>query len=183
MDLAELFDRARNLYFEAFKRFVELHASTCQRGGAEMIFQVPEPSDLYRGFARIDFVKNDERLEAMWVETDTLLTVESGAASVGSMALRIEALRWDNLVIHHDFFVLPEAEVAAWFERWFDPDDARYDPNAAFGTYVHSLCVMPGVISTDLGSAPTEALWQMLELIERAGAKAVTINDQVPTSH
>jgi hypothetical protein len=179
MDLLALIERVRNHYVDQFEIFVERQEQDATRGHAEVKFLIPEPTALHRRFACIDFVKNDDGVEAVLFEPEHVLQFAPFSGVFGRMTLGVEALRWDVVAVHHDLPVAPQLDK--WFQRWFDPEDERHDPSARLGGIIHSLNVIPGVVSIDFGSAPAEALWQLLEHFDMAGAKRLTINSQAPT--
>lgn len=179
MDLPGLIERVRQHYVEQFEVFIDRQEQDASLGHAEVKFLIPEPTVLFRRFMCVDFVRNDNGVEAVTFEPEHILRFEPVSGSFGAMRLVVEALRWDIVVVHHD---LPKAPTLdSWFQRWFDPDDERHDPSARLGGIIHSLTVEPCCISIDCGTAPSEALRQLLEGIELAGAKRVTINSRTPT--
>ena len=78
--------------------------------------------------------------------------------------------------------MLPPNGVADWFRRWFDPDDERQVEGAELSNVIHSLVVRRGVLGTDLGTAPPEALLEMLEILEGAGATIIRIGSSDTTT-
>lgn len=179
MDLLALIERVREHYVDQFAIFVERQEQDATRGHAEVKFLIPEPTALYRQFACVDFVKNDDGVEAVLFEPEHILQFEAFSGLFGGMELVVEALRWDLVAVRHDLPVAPQLDT--WFQHWFDPEDARSDPSARLGGIIHSLNVTPACVSVDFGTAPAEALWQLLEHFDMAGAKRLTINSQTPT--
>jgi hypothetical protein len=175
MDLTRLFDQVRDHYVEQFEAFVDTQNDTCIRGHAEVKFQVSEKSGLHRRLSIVDFVKNDDRVEAIAFVPERLLQFDKVSGTLGRMSVSVEALRWDNAVLH--FNSPTPLQLDSWFEQWFDPDDRRHDPNAKLGSVIHSLSVQPGLLTLDLGTAPGEALWRLLQELERAGVDQVVINN------
>ena len=84
------------------------------------------------------------------------------------MTLQVDDLRWDDIVIDHDLDVLPADAIEAWFDRWYGPDDQTTN-------MIHSFLIESRYISIDLGTAPSEALFEMIDLLEKAGVKALQI--------
>jgi hypothetical protein len=101
--------------------------------------------------------------------------LETISASFGAAALSIDALLWDDVIIRHDVASIPSDKIADWFQRWFDPDDERHDPDAELSNIIHSLRVKPYLLEIDFGTAPMDAFWEMLELLEGAGASDIRI--------
>ncbi|NUS19621.1 MAG: hypothetical protein HOQ25_07495 [Mesorhizobium sp.] len=71
---------------------------------------------------------------------------------------------------------LPLDELDAWFQHWFDPDDARYREGAELGDIIHSLWVRPKALTVDFGTASPDAFWSLLALLEGAGTSGIRIN-------
>jgi hypothetical protein len=71
---------------------------------------------------------------------------------------------------------VPDELVAAWFDRWFDPDEKRYDANAPLTEAIHSLLIRSGLVSIDMGTAQPGAFWEMLDLLGKAGATFVRVS-------
>jgi hypothetical protein len=178
MDLMALIERVREHYVGQFEAFVRQQTASAVVCGAEVQFVLSEQTNHYRHFARVDFIRNDNGVEAVWFEPASTLEFEPFGGSFGTMRVIVEALRWDVVVIHHDLSDAPQLDD--WFQRWFDPDDERHDPSASLGLFIHLLTIMPGCISVDFGTAPAEALWALLEQLELAGATRATINESLP---
>lgn len=181
MNLHDLFDQVRDHYVEQFEQFIDQQSDACTRGGAEMKFQVSEDSGLYRRLVIIDFVKNDDRVEAIAFSPEHILQFGALSAMLGKMRIVVEALRWDNVALH--FSSEASLQIDDWFEQWFDPEERRHDPEAKVGSVIHSLSVQPGQLSIDLGTAPGQALWHLLEEMERSGVEQVVINSDIEQPH
>lgn len=175
MELEAVIAAARDRYVERFKLFVDQQRNSCTQGGAEVKFELSEHSGVFRRFYCVDFVKNDDGPEAIELQCAAPPTSSPIATTVGGAKLTIESLRWDDLALHHDAGDLPEEEISAWFQAWFDPDDERHQPSAELSCVIHSLIVRTGTVQIDLGTAPPKSLLDMLELIERAGATSMWI--------
>ena len=193
MDVVDLVTRVRDHFIEQFGAFVEQQEDACKFGSPEVKLQMSPDSALYEQLYCVDFIKPsgeaDESDEDDGEELDEdeinegmvdfqpgfFLEFDPTSGTFGSMAVEIEQLRWDDVIIRHDLEPLPEDRIAEWFELWFDPEDERYDPEARFGGIIHSLLVEPGLISVDFGTAPVNAFWDLLELLESSGAKRAVI--------
>lgn len=174
MDLIGLIDQVRDHYVEQFESFVDRQTEICTRGRAEVKFQIPKESGLHRQLVVADFVKTDDGVEAVAFVPEQLLQFDHLTGMFGEMRLTVEALRWDNAVLHYS----PEVhlQLERWFEHWLDPDDRRHDPTAKLGLVIHSLYVEPGFLAVDFGTAPGEALVQLIQEMEAAGVNLVVIN-------
>jgi hypothetical protein len=171
----------REHYIDRFESFIDRQEEGCVRGHAEVMFEIPGSPDLHRNLTRVDFVKNDNGVEAVFFEPEHVLSFEAFSAVLGAMAVEMESLRWDGVVVHHDLVGIPPLDM--WFQRWFDPNDERRDSTARLAGFIHSLSISPACVSVDFGTAPANALLQLLERLEAAGARKITINDRIPTTN
>jgi hypothetical protein len=136
-------------------------------------------SRIFRSLSCADFVRNDGEPEIIDFTPERVLSFEPITTSLGGAELTIEDLMWDDVVIHHNGSFDPEQALGAWFDRWFDPDDRRYMSGADLGNVIHSLVVEPRKLRIDFGSAAPESFWEVLNLLEVAGATQLQITSSV----
>jgi hypothetical protein len=176
MDSTALIARLRDHYVDQFRRFAERQRASCTKGASEVKLQLGDQSELFDRLYCADFVKNDGKTEIVELHPDNVLTFDPITVSFGEALLSIEHLQWNDVVLYHDSDGLPPEKLSRWFRQWFDPDDQRHDPTADLSGVVHSLLVQPGSVSIDFGTANPEAFWDILELIEGAGAKRIRVS-------
>jgi hypothetical protein len=185
MDVIDLVAQVRDHFLNQFGAFVERQQELCPFGSPEVKLQLSETSGVYQRLYCVDFIKpaeeDDEDDEAeseggvVEFQPEFFLEFEPTSGGFGAMAVTIEELRWHDVVFYHDLPKLPDELIAQWFEAWFDPEDERYDPESRFAGIIHTLLLDYGEVSVDFGTAPVEAFWDMLELLEASGAKNVRI--------
>jgi hypothetical protein len=176
MDVAvELVNRVRDHYVDLYLAFLDGQRRSGAPGVAEVMFEVGPDVDTFQKLYRIDFIRNDKKFEATEIQPGYILTFHEIVGAFGAARLSIQHLRWDDVVIHHDSPELPHKDFSEWFRLWFDPDDERHDPDALLSETVHSLQIQATAVSIDFGSAPSDAFWDMIELIERAGACSIRV--------
>ncbi len=146
------------------------------RGASEVKIQTEGEDGVFRGLYCLDFISNDGEPRAAELVPQYSLAFEPVTARLGTADLRIEHLSWDDVLIYHDLPAPPSDAVAEWFERWFDPEDERHVDGAELGEIIHSLLVQPGCVSADLGTAPPQAFWEMLGLLESGGATNLRVS-------
>ncbi len=169
--------RHRQHYVDQFVDFVADQLLSCSKGAAEVKLQLGGESELYRNLYCMDFIKNeDDRPQPIDLMPDRFLTFDPVRGSMGDVDLLIEHVRWDDIEIHHDAMDVPNELVAAWFDRWFDPDEKRYDANVPLTDAIHSLLIRPGLMSIDMGTAQSGAFWEMLDLLGKAGATFLRVS-------
>jgi hypothetical protein len=174
MDPLSFVSQIREHYLVQFKAFVEGQRQSSSKGASEVKLRLSEESELFQRLYCVDFIKNDPP-EIVELQPDRVLTFDPISGSFGNAILNIEALRWDDVVIEHDA-TEPLSQLATWFDTWFDPEDRRHDSTAALGNVIHSLLIRDRRISVDLGTAETDALWGLLDVLEKAGAKNLRIS-------
>ena len=168
-----LTSQVRDHYVAQFEAFVA-EQERLHPGGAEIKAQLPGGTFLRHRIC-IDYVVKATE-QGVEFQPDKYLRFEPFSGSYGNARLTIEQLRWGDVLIDHDLPAPPERTLDNWFERWFDPDDARFDPDAAVGHIIHSVLIEPGLVSVDFGTAPVEAFWQLLDLLEEAGARKIRVH-------
>jgi hypothetical protein len=178
LDIEDFIERVREHYLDQFREFVAMQRQTCTTGSPELKLQLAEGTGLYRDLYCIDFIKNPTKPEMLELQPDRYLGFVPIVASFGRMTVRIVGLRWNNAIIMHDKPDLQPESLADWFETWFDPDDKRHDATVELSGVIHSLCISGQSVSVDLGSAPVDAFWSLLEALEAAGATEIRISDK-----
>jgi hypothetical protein len=124
-------------------------------------------SDMHRTAYGFDFASNDGQFRLFELVPDKHLAFDPFVITYGRMAVRVDDLRWDDVLIRHDLSEVPATDIEEWFDRWFGPEDRQTG-------MIHCLSLQPGVISTDMGTAPEDAFHDLLGLLE--GAKSVQLN-------
>jgi hypothetical protein len=165
-----LVTRAQERFREAFRKFIDEQKQEYPDGADELKVESNGKAEgWYRKLCCLDFVTR-ENGETMIIELDPgqLLSFESFSVERGRMRLQVDGLAWDDVVIRHDLPHLPPDAIGIWFDRWFGPDDRQTD-------MIHSLRMNSGELVCDFGTAPEEALYALLDLLEKAGAKTVRI--------
>jgi hypothetical protein len=176
MDANTFVAHIRNHYVDQFESFLERQTARHATGTAEVKIKLGQSSQLFRQLYCVDFAKNtDGQLGVVQFQPKSVLGFPPIAGEYGELVLNIEALRWDDVVIHHDLRRLPGEALEAWFQQWFDPDDERLAPDELMAGVIHSLLVMPGELTIDFGTAPADAFWALVDLLEIAGATELVI--------
>lgn len=176
MDSQTFFSQMRDYYVDQFLAFVGEQRQDSKQGAAEVLLQLSEESGAYQGMYRADFIRDDsEEPELVDFIPEAELSFEPIEGTIGDAELVIEHLRWDDVVISHDVEELPPEHIAAWFRTWFDPQGERQVANAELTETVHSLVVAEGVLGVDFGTAPSEALEDLLSMLVDAGATQIHV--------
>ncbi|WP_068081655.1 hypothetical protein [Novosphingobium rosa] len=170
----------RDHYVAQFRAFLIHQRAVSHAGSPEVKFELPEGTAAYRKWAVVDFLRTDDGPESIFFEPEGMLVFDPIEGQMPSSSqetvadLTIEGLRWDAVTIEHDLPAIEEA-IADWFEKWFDPDEVDYDPEAELTGCVHSVYVAPQRLHVDLGTASAEAFWELLEALVEAKATKIRV--------
>lgn len=170
-----LIARVRDHFIAQFKSFVVDRQRNCTHGASELKLLLDEPNPFFQRLYCLDFISNDGEYQRFVLEPEGVETFDVISVPFGAAALSISPLRWDAAVVQHDLALMPLDEIAIWHRRWFDPDDERLDPNAALSGVIHALTIESGALLIDFGTAPPDAFWELLRLLESAGAKNIRV--------
>lgn len=93
-------------------------------------------------------------------------------------ALRVEPFCWSELRVEVVIGAPIGADLAAWFERWFDAEDRHeLDPDGLAGVvhFVSDPRDVDGasVFEVDLGSAPVSAVLDLTDVLAGLGAQRI----------
>ncbi|HET6160310.1 MAG TPA: hypothetical protein VFE34_18340 [Dongiaceae bacterium] len=169
--------RVRDHYIEQFRAFAAKQKRECGVGASEVKLQLSDKSELFRRMYCVDFIqKDDGEHRVIELQPALFLKFDTISGSFGAASLSIEHLRWDDVLIYHDLAIPPADDISSWFDRWFDPEDSRMDENADLSSVIHCLTIRSGVLSIDLGTAPPDAFWDILDILERGGATSIRVS-------
>lgn len=169
MTKAELFYEIREHYVAQFVAFIRDQQSKATEGASEVKLELSSDAKVFRRLYCVDFIADGGIVELMPDRVPQFDPIES---SFGDLSARIESLCWDDVAIR---FEATTINAEDWFEEWFDPDEKHFDRTAELTGRIHSLSVSADRIDVDLGSAPPEALIDLLKLLRISGVRRVTI--------
>lgn len=167
--------RIRDHYVDQLLVFIADQRRNSLRGESEVKIELEPGSPIFRSLVCADFIRNDGAPEIVEFEPDRMLGFDPINTTLGGAELKIDQLRWDDVMIAHNGSFDTDQALGGWFEKWFDPDDRRYRAGADLGNVIHSLTVEPGQLTVDLGSAGPDAFWELLDRIEKVGATEIRI--------
>jgi len=179
MEFEELIELARDSYVGQFAHFADMQARAHPDGVPEVKLEVSEEAGLYRSLYCADYMTGqpDEAQMPQIVELapDSEVTFEPVVVTLNELEMTVEALDW-----HEMNFSLTGAPdtlqgIDAWFETWFDPDDANVDLDSRFSGHIHSLLIDGEHLHVDFGTAPVQAFVDLLVLLEMNGCQAVRV--------
>lgn len=171
-----MIEQVRQRYHVAFSDFIARQLADCEQCGAEVKLELGESSHVYRRLYCADFVRNDRQRQVIEFVPESV-TIEPFTMKFRATDVHVEGISWDAAVLSHDLENIPRAALNDWFDRWFDPDDTRFDPEADLQSVIHSLIVEEGALTVDFGSAPADAFDELLDLLSAAGARRIVVGD------
>jgi hypothetical protein len=176
-DIYALIEQVRDNYVSAFRGFVDRQHKLCRTGASEVKMQLGGQAKLVGQHYCVDFINNDEgNGDAVEFNFEQHFSFTGLRGQLGTLSVTFTSMRWNDTIITHDLTEIPMANLTAWFEQWFDPADRRHDATAEFSNTIHSLLVEPQSLVIDFGTAPSEAFWSLIDLLEEAGARTATIH-------
>lgn len=186
MDPAAFVTRVRDHYVDQFRAFAKQQRASCTVGAAEVKLQLSKQNGLLDRLYCANFIKSDAVQEVVQLQPENLLAFEQIAGTFAKVPRSIERLRWDDVLIRHNFDEVPHGQISRWFQLWFDPNDVRHEPSADLSGIIYSVLLQLNCISIDLGSADPNAFWDMLHLLEGSGVTSLKISSsraEVPNTH
>jgi hypothetical protein len=170
-EFEDLVVRVRDHYLEQFWELADQASERGTNGTAELKIGLNGQSEFYKNRYCVDYATNDGEIKVVEFVVDKFLMFDPATFDCGRATLLVDHLRWGDVVIEHDLPDVPADAIEEWFEHWFDPDDAAMRQTEI----IHCLHLTPGMVSMDMGTAPPDALYDMLGLLEKAGARNLRI--------
>jgi hypothetical protein len=167
--------RVRDHYVDQLRAFLAEQRRTSARGESEVKIELEPGSPFFHSVTCADFVRNDGEPEIVEFMAGRVLGFDPISTKLGRADLTIEMLRWDDVIIRHNASFDAEQLFGGWFDKWLDPSDRRYRANVDLGNVIHALAVEPQKLAVDFGSAAPDAFWELLNLLESAGATEIAI--------
>jgi hypothetical protein len=167
-----MFEELRAHYMPRFERALSDHRQELTRVVAEVMLELPRPSEpeLLHRIYRVDILgQAPDGSKAIEVNVDQLSPRRASLEGFG-IPVSLHPAVWNGLEFEVDGDPPPEAGLLAWIAKWIDIDDERYDEGADFQGVIHN-CFRPSRseagyrISVDFGSAPIEAVHELIDLL------------------
>lgn len=179
MEFEDLIELVRDTYIIQFSEFLERVRTEHGSGTGEVKLKLSDDSSLYRNCYCADFMSDaDAGAESgsiIELAPDEDVTFDAVDVVLGEMDMRVERLQWNDVNLRIDG-ALDSRDFDEWFETWFDPDDLTFDPDTRFSGNIHSLTVDKDGVHVDFGTAPSDALIDLLVAIEDLGYRKVTVS-------
>lgn len=191
--LGSVLDEMREVYLSLFRQALREACAQSPRVLPEPSFLMDDGSLAREGSlglpCRMDVVIfTGETPENVSVDSESLLTFEALNFDWKEVPVRVLPFCWDACqVLLTGLPQTPDwAPLKAWFEHWFDLEDARPADKAGLYGVVHFLsdpvAEAAGVrLHLDLGSAPVTAFEGLLDALVATGAKRLEFGELTET--
>lgn len=191
--LGSVLDEMREVYLSLFRQALREACAQSPRVLPEPSFLMDDGSLAREGSlglpCRMDVVIfTGETPENVSVDSESLLTFEALNFDWKEVQVRVLPFCWDACqVLLTGLPQTPDwAPLKAWFEHWFDLEDARPADKAGLYGVVHFLsdpvAEAAGVrLHLDLGSAPVAAFEGLLDALVATGAKRLEFGELTET--
>jgi hypothetical protein len=172
----ELVAKIQEHYLSQFRDFVERQRKRCKGGSSEVKFSLTGETNAFRRMVVVDFVRNDDGVEGIQFEPESVLSFEQIDRHLGDARLTIAGLRWDAAVILHDVQDV-ESAIGDWFTSWFDPDESsRFSRAGDVSQCIHAVYIEPNELQVDFGTASPAAFEELLNSLTAAGATQIHVS-------
>jgi hypothetical protein len=132
---------------------------------------------------RADFIPTEgEHAEPSTVDSTSQLQFEAASFEIGGTSIELSPFVWDWVAIEvtgltHDSV---SQVLKGWFLRWFDVDDRNTETEEGLFGVAHFMCDPEVVgeairVTVDLGSAPAEAVEDLMFRVSDVGAKELRV--------
>ena len=184
MTPGQLLDSIRAHYLNRFRAELDSRAAAGTRVLTEVAFRnasgAPSPEGPYDLPARSDVVviRDGKAAEVLNFDTETMVSFQPISFAWDSARVTLRPFQWNWCEVTAAGDSVAAEPIVAWFRSWF-LDDEDGSPGNLLGA-VHFMSdpeTGAGTLSfaVDLGSAPVEALEELLDATLSAGAKEVSV--------
>ena len=106
---------------------------------------------------------------------------ESRFVLSGGIEVHQKSFSWEALRVEFSSREFAIEQLGTWLHRWLDPDETRSAGADGLSGVVHDLSwsfMEPDAwgLDLDLGSAPIDALSELLDVLSRGGVRSITLS-------
>ena len=183
-DWIEIVQYLQHHYVVQYQEWVGEQALGVESSSPEVAFLLADDTPIIRHQYRVDFaINNTEGGEVHEFQPDRRLNFPTWTGQRGSAALVVEPFVWSAAVVSIEGAQWDEVSVTPWFDDWFGMSSGREAaaPPGGLGGMIHSAAIDGPDLYIDLGSAPAEALVQLVDIAARNGASRITVHNEFET--
>lgn len=166
----------REVYVEHLHRVIAKRCGGAEKAASELWLELPETSAMYKRYFRVDAITNEGKSKSFEANID-LPKGEAELVEVDGLPIVLEPIVWNGVDLDCRGCTTISLQVLNnWFEQWFDEKEVRkQDENGTSGV-IHSLRVEGSVVSVDFGSAPPEALVDLVSILTNLSPDRILIH-------
>ncbi|THD34729.1 MAG: hypothetical protein E7773_13765 [Sphingomonas sp.] len=175
MNIREMIAAVRDDYVEQLRDFITAERLRYSDVFAERRVEAPNSKMFARAYvADVSFGDPVTRMSDL-VPRPRAGKLPPVTLNTPGIAITFDELWWHDVRIEHDGSY-DGRSISLWFDRWFpraDPARAREHDGAGL---IHSVTVDEKWITVDFGSAAIGALFELLTVTQRCGAKTAWVS-------
>ncbi|MFY0638030.1 hypothetical protein [Maricaulis maris] len=178
--LASAIEPIREKFVYAYTQWLPEMAKPFPQGVSEHPFAIKSDKALLRSLYRIDFATQLEpKPEFREFRMQEMIAFKSWDGPMDGVHLHLHPFRWDAAVIQLRDATWDEAALLDWFDRYFGlmKGVPVTMPGVQTGGFLHAASLQDELLHCDFGTAPLEALIELIGIGARSGASAVAISD------
>ena len=178
MEITELLQRQRKVYVDFFQEQI----SNC-KGSSELLLEskIEEPEEYYRLY-RFDCIKRKEAdFEIIEFNNDAYINHKPIYYHFDELQIEINPFFWNGCEIDLYGEIANWGIFIEWVKEWIEDDSDKGHENGSLSYKIHNfqkprIELDKIVLAIDLGTVATDALIQLIRIIEHSGIKKMRIH-------
>ena len=180
--LAPALEPIREKFVQAYAQWLPEMLKLFPQGVSEHPFAIRHDKSLIRNLYRIDFATQlQPKPEFREFRLSDMLAFRSWDGPIDGVHIHLHPFRWDAVVIQLQGAKWNVEAVTRWFDRWFGlmKDTPVVTPGIQTSGFIHAASLQDEILHLDLGTAPVEALIELIGIGRASGASAIALSDPV----
>ena len=177
MELQEILNKHREYYLEKFSNYV----NSIDDPIIELLIEMPyeEPEEIFRLFRYDLATKGKEAPNLKEFNADGYLNHQELNFSVNGKTIILAPIGWNGVDITLDNHSTDISNIVVWATKWLDSKDEKVQDSNKLQGVIHNISKPEKeddktTFSVDFGSAPTEAVLELLDILSK-DSKATNI--------
>lgn len=170
MELKEILNKHRDYYLEKFSNYTNSIDDVI----IELLIEMPyeEPEEIFRLFRYDCATKGKEGPNLKEFNADGFLNHKEINFSINGKTIVLAPIGWNGVDISVDNYSSDIIDIVNWATKWLDPQDEKAQDSNNLQGVIHNISKPEKVnekitFSVDFGSAPTEAVLDLLEILSK----------------
>jgi len=183
-DFLQLATAVRERYLQALLEALTDFMAEHEPAAAEVMFELERDEPLPYRLYRADMATSvDGQARVHDLNPSTHLSFEPFGIDWSDHAtVAVSPFTWNDVGLHFNIR-LPAEPIEQWALRWLDLEDAFEQDEHGLQSVIHSIVREDGddgstLLNIDFGSAPVEALAELIELGMQMGASHVSLRSE-----